>query len=190
MYIDHRSMKQTGTFIDSKPNTNLIGAVITIFTAALIFAAIKVVLTCFYVDGWQSNFISLIIIIFISTVLIFTGIFIARILCVGTKCRYEVDNKGARFSGRNRELYICYDDITSIGITPILSFGRQIGYNAYISTKTKIHNISFYYPKATINAKEEDTPFGMMKLRMEFIRQQQDKMYKDLLKSETRSRRW
>ncbi|MBP3922775.1 MAG: hypothetical protein J6D27_07410 [Ruminiclostridium sp.] len=190
MYIDHRSTKQTGTFIDSKPNTKLIGTIITIVTIALIFGVMKGVFTCFYVDGWQSNFISLCIILGISVFLIFGAIFIARILCAGTKCRYEIDDKGARFSGKNREDYICYSDITSIGIVPITSFGRQAGYDAHISTKKQIYNIKFYYPKPTINAKEEDTPFGQMKARMEFIKRQEDNMYKELLKSETRSRKW
>ncbi len=190
MYIDHRTSRQTGTFIDKKPNTKLIGAVIAVITIILIFAIVKGVLACFYVNSWQSNFISLCIILFLCAFLIFGAIFIARIFCAGTKCRYEVDDKGARFSGKDKEIYICYDDITSIGVTPIISFGRQVGYDAHISTKTRIHNISFYYPKATINAKEEDTPFGMMKARMEFIKQQEDKKYNDLLKSETRSGKW
>ncbi len=190
MYIDHRTSRQTGTFIDNKPNTKVIGAVVALITAILIFAAIKGVIICFPSNDSDTNFFALCIIIFISAFLIFGAIFIARIFCAGTKCRYEIDDKGARFSGKDKEIYICYDDITSIGVTPILSFGRQVGYDAHISTKTKIHNIHFFYPKATINAKEEDTPFGMMKARMEFIKQQEDKKYSDLLKSETKSRRW
>lgn len=190
MYIDHITSRQTGTFIDNKPNTKIIGAVVALITTVLIFGVMKGVFTCFYVDGWQSNFISLCIILGISAFLIFGAIFIARILCAGTKCRYEIDDKGARFSGKDKEVYICYDDITSIGITPILSFGRQVGYDAHISTKAKIHNIRFFYPKPTINAKEEDTPFEMMKARMEYIKQQEDKKYSDLLRSETKSRRW
>lgn len=190
MYIDHRSTKQTGTFIDSRPNTKLVGGIIAAITVTLILLASRGVFICFPSNDSDTNFFAMLIIFFISAFLIFAGIFITRILCGGTKCRYEIDDKGARFSGKRRELYICYEDITSIGITPTYSLGKQTGYDAHISTKSQIYSISFYYPKPTINAKEEDTPFGQMKMRMENIRQQEDKMYKELLRSETKSMRW